>query len=567
MGMKNILIAGLSAGVIMSFASIASLADSTGWREEDGSWRFYTSDTDYVKDDWVRNNGNWYYFDEDGFYVSDTWAIVDGKLYCFDKNGAMQSNKWIKCGKNYDFAGDKTNWRYVGSDGAAYIGWKKVNGEWYYFCEAFDDKYKDEERYAMLGLMSYGDTRDPEGYLYHFDDDGHYLSNTWYQNEDGEWYYFGSNGKAYGGWKQIDNKWYLFGEVYSHSGAMRTGRFFSFYGNSYPYTTNVWIFDDNGVLLTGWNKVKDYETDEESGEEIWTGKYNWCYSGSDGAVYRSKWMNSNGKWYYFDYKGRMIADVKDYYLDGKLYDFNAEGVCTNANNPKNVDGWRFITRGTSDYSTTGEDRWVYAENGTEYRNQWLNYHGDWYYFDVAYGYDGVAMYSYMIHDKTCVEINSRQYDFDENGKCLNPDADKKTGWVKNGDVWKYYDENGHMYKGEWLYLDGKWYCFDWNGSMYTGRRWVVEKDNSVGIYYFTNAGEMITGWYGYDDVRLYADPDGSLYYGQWLNYEGDWYYFSEEFMVYDETDVKIDGKYYDLDENGKCLNPYSGRIDKLIIVK
>ena len=53
MGFKKILIAAFSAGVIMSLASVTAMADSTGWKKDpDYKWRYYTSETEYVTNQW-----------------------------------------------------------------------------------------------------------------------------------------------------------------------------------------------------------------------------------------------------------------------------------------------------------------------------------------------------------------------------------------------------------------------------------------------------------------------------------------------------------------------------------
>ena len=56
MGIKKLVVAAMSAGVIMSVASVASLADSnTGWRDiGQGDWRYFVSDEMYI----LRTAGN-----------------------------------------------------------------------------------------------------------------------------------------------------------------------------------------------------------------------------------------------------------------------------------------------------------------------------------------------------------------------------------------------------------------------------------------------------------------------------------------------------------------------------
>ena len=99
MGIKKLLVAAMSAGVIMSVWSIASLAD-TGWvKKDNGEWYYYVSETEYLKDCWKSDGGNWYYLYEDGTMLKDVWAYIDGKMYYFGSSGAMQKNQWIECGE------------------------------------------------------------------------------------------------------------------------------------------------------------------------------------------------------------------------------------------------------------------------------------------------------------------------------------------------------------------------------------------------------------------------------------------------------------------------------------
>ena len=563
MGIKKILVAGMAMGVVVSFCALSSLADSTGWQGNDSDgWKYYTSDSDYVKDDWKQISGKWYYFDEDGIALIDTWAIVEGKLYHFDSKGAMETGKWIECGEHFvheddwykSYAGLK-DWRYVGSDGAAYTGWKKVDGEWY----CFDDgsRYSDEEqRNYYIGRMLYNYYTDEDGNLYNFDQSGHYRKNTWYKNEIGEWNYFGSDGIAYDGWHQIDGKWYYFGGDDLTDHYMCTGR-----RETYENGYEVWFFDENGVMQTGWCGYKKYVYDEETGEDVWNGDYTWFYARENGKCLHSEWLKDNGKWYYFDQIGRMIAGVDEYYIDGALYNFDSSGKCTNADNPKKINGWYRIVPGHRDGFGYEAYLWVYAENGVEYRNKWLQYNGSWYYFSGS---------GLMVQGEHAYDVNGIRYDFDDDGKCLNPDAIRITGWVQEDSSWYYFGSDGHKYSREWLNDNGKWYYFEYDGRMVTGSSSIWDEESqSYNMYYFNQSGAMITGWYNthqvHRDTWIYADSDGVLYSNKWLNYKGEWYYFQYSHMVNNTENLCIDGKYYDFDENGICTNP-QGRVQKLVII-
>ena len=55
----------------------------------------------------------------------------------------------------------------------------------------------------------------------------------------------------------------------------------------------------------------------------------WWYSAPDGALYVNKWLFQGGNWYYFGSDAEMIANVKDYVVNGVAYDFDENGVCLN----------------------------------------------------------------------------------------------------------------------------------------------------------------------------------------------------------------------------------------------
>lgn len=59
----------------------------------------------------------------------------------------------------------------------------------------------------------------------------------------------------------------------------------------------------------------------------------------------------------------------------------------------------------------------------------------------------------------------------------------KTGWVKEGEVWYYY-ENGRMIKSAWRLIDGKWYALGADGKMLDGIQTIAGKQ-----YYFYEKSE------------------------------------------------------------------------------
>ncbi|WP_034448800.1 hypothetical protein [Butyrivibrio sp. AE2032] len=349
MRIKNILAVAMTAGMMMTFIPTTSLAATTGWQgsNTDG-WRYYTSDTEYVKNSWkkiggkwyyfdasgymktgwLEENKNWYYLDESGAMVVNSWEKIGGKLYHFAGNGAMDTNKWIAYDDvnlvkvedvdvifHRDYKGKKM-WRYVGANGAAYTGWKIVDGQWYFFDEFVDKNknngdalndlilYNNEDRY---GAMRYGWMTDNNDNIYFFDGNGKYKRNGWYElkltDSVTAWFYFASDGRAYTKWHQIDGSWYYFDEDVG-----------DMYENGFTYIDgDYYYFKPNGQMVTGW--YKDY-------------RGYWYCARANGKLYYREWLNENGKWYYFNGAG-MVCNRTNMKINGKYYDFDSHGVCTN----------------------------------------------------------------------------------------------------------------------------------------------------------------------------------------------------------------------------------------------
>ncbi|MDR2022932.1 MAG: N-acetylmuramoyl-L-alanine amidase [Hungatella sp.] len=94
-------------------AALTAQEKKSGWKQEDGGWRFYNGDTgdcvrnswhhDKEKDlwywfdgaglmvtnKWYQYKGNWYYLGEDGVMLKGTLIAESGKVYCLDSKGKM----------------------------------------------------------------------------------------------------------------------------------------------------------------------------------------------------------------------------------------------------------------------------------------------------------------------------------------------------------------------------------------------------------------------------------------------------------------------------------------------
>ena len=156
------------------------------------------------------------------------------------------------------------------------------------------------------------------GYWYYFTPDT-LMNNDW-QIIDGTWYYFGTNGIMKTGWQLVDGKWYYLGG----NGAMRTG---------WVPDGGKWYYcDNNGAMVTGWKQINDvwyfFKSNGEMAANEYCNGYWLCASGAWTYQYVAKWTQDAKGWWYGDTSG-WYAKNESYTINGKVYNFDASGYCTN----------------------------------------------------------------------------------------------------------------------------------------------------------------------------------------------------------------------------------------------
>lgn len=182
---------------------------SAGWHLINGRY-YYKEGDNFINNKTKKINGNWYLFDTHGRMVtgfSTAEAASDG-----------MDTYWYDDGKFY-----------YGEDGkrCSYIGWKKIDGKWYYFNSVSE---------AVSGWQNIN------GYKYYFDWSNRSMY-TGYRVINGKLYLFDSNGKnkkiteSKDSWYKIDGKWY-----YIKGGYVVTGKAVI---NDVEYN-----FDEYGVWIT-----------------------------------------------------------------------------------------------------------------------------------------------------------------------------------------------------------------------------------------------------------------------------------------------------------------------------
>ena len=174
-------------------------ADSRhGWVTSNGK-KYYYANGEKVTG-WRKISGKYYYFSEtDGQLYKSRLVVSDGTAYYVDKKGVRVKDKLVT---------RKKKTYYLGTDGKALTGVRKINGKYYYF---------SPQTFAMQKNYKYVT---PKKAIYYFDANGVRVKNQFVaikENGKSHVYYFGRNGKAVKGWKTIRGKKYYF---YGGKGSM-----------------------------------------------------------------------------------------------------------------------------------------------------------------------------------------------------------------------------------------------------------------------------------------------------------------------------------------------------------
>ncbi|ELC8415170.1 TPA: cell wall-binding protein [Clostridium perfringens] len=311
-------------------------------------------------------------------------------------------------------------------------GWQEIEGNWYYF--------------NSNGNMKTG-WEEINGYWYYFNNDG--IMQTGWQEIGGKWYYFRPDGNMRVGWEEINGYWYYFGS----DGSMQTGwqevggiwYYFRPDGNmktGWEEINGYWYyFNGDGVMQTGWQEIGGvwYYFRPDGNMRIGWEEINgyWYYFGSNGAM-QTGWQELGGTWYYFRTDGNMKVGWEE--IDGKWYYFATDGVLeTN----KVVGDWYVNNDGVGNQIVT---EGVYGKSG---KGRDLEYyrigHGKKVLFSVfgVHGYEdawsGDSQELKIIAEKSVnrlrSEYNTKGIDLSEWSVYIIPSANpdgRIDGWTNNG---------------------------------------------------------------------------------------------------------------------------------------
>ncbi len=222
------------------------------------------------------------------FFVPGNAATVTVFVNASGYDGFIRKDYYVTINGWYKIS-DGNTFYYV--DNNPVTGWKKIGFvssghlyyEWYYF--------------GSDGVMQTGWVQ-VSGTWYYLDSKGR-MQKDW-QQIDGEWYYLGSNGAMRTNWQQIGGVWYYLGS----NGAMRTG---------WQEIGGVWYYFKPSGAMAANEWCKGYWL---SASGAWTYKH------------KATWRKDSTGWWFGDDTG-WYAKSESLTIDGKVYNFNASGYCTN----------------------------------------------------------------------------------------------------------------------------------------------------------------------------------------------------------------------------------------------
>lgn len=240
---------------------VSVLAASSGWTEENGTFRYYDSDGYYVTDAWKKRDGDWYYLNDEG-QIAVNEMIEE---YYVDETGKKVTNQWISVENDDMFdipEAQDTLWYYFGKDGRSIRSrWQSIDNKWYYF---------NEDGIMLTGKQTIEDS------VYYLGDDG-VRRTGWIQlsnesdgpTEDSSWHYFEKNGKMV--LNELDKK--IGGDYYTFvDGIMQTGWYKlpqnpaatpanadqiseQHFGQSEPSIAGYQYYEEDGKRASGWYEI------------------------------------------------------------------------------------------------------------------------------------------------------------------------------------------------------------------------------------------------------------------------------------------------------------------------
>ena len=448
----------------------------------------------YTSDD----QGNWYYvkdgkaltglqtidyvdvyFDADGKQVKDDTRQIDGSTYHFAKDsGQITRNA---------FASDKMgNWYYFGPDGKALTGKQIVDNFTLYF---YPNGVQAKDAFVIL-----------DGNTYYFQkDSGQLVSNRYWSDDEGNWYYSDKDGRLLIGAQTVD-----FVNVYFYDDGVQVKGDFAPNGhyydkdsgalvtNRYVEKDGKWYYvNDKGDKLVGQQTVDGVEVyfnkDGVQAKGIFANADHF-YDKDTGAAVRDQIVEVDGKRYYVGPDGRKVysgthivhgEEVNLIVGDGHqaFGEFTGHG---DSGDYIGFDGKKVTKAG---FVRTKDNHWYYLDGkgGKLVSVQVID--GELYYFGLPtrkyyYGmqsrgeliyahYSDITPYRthiYYLNESTGAALKNQYHEWEGSWYYFGPNWYALTGEQTIDNVPVYFHSNGKQAKGELVTVDGKIHYYDANSG-------------------------------------------------------------------------------------------------------
>ena len=469
----------------------------------------------YTSDD----QGNWYYvkdgkaltgiqtidyvdvyFDADGKQVKDDTRQIDGSTYHFAKDsGQITRNA---------FASDKMgNWYYFGQDGKALTGKQIVDNFTLYF---YPNGVQAKDAFVIL-----------DGNTYYFQkDSGQLVSNRYWSDDEGNWYYSDKDGRLLIGAQTVD-------------------------------FVNVYFYDD-GVQVKGDFAPNGHYYDKDSG-----------------ALVTNRYVEKDGKWYYVNDKGDKLIGAQT--IDGVEVYFDkdgvqAKGIFANADHFYDKDTGAAVR---DQIVEVDGKRYYVGQDGRKVYSGTHIVHGEEVNLIVGDGHQGFGEFTYYADSGDYIGFDGKKV--------------TKAGFVKTKDNhWYYLDGKGNKLVSVQV-IDGELYYFGlptrkyYYGMQSRGELiYAYYSDtipNSSHIYYLDEATgaalknqyhEWEGSWYYFgpnwyaltgeqtiDNVPVYFHSNGKQAKGELVTVDGKIHYYDANSGArLSNIDITIKGEAYHFDADG-----------------
>lgn len=399
------------------------------WAEGDNN---SSTAEEYNTPGWHLIDNEWRHFDQAGL-LELGWKWINGNWYYLEPTtGNMQTGLKNVNGNVYYLNNSGAmvtgwqrlngNWYYFQNNGAALTGWQFINGHWYYFT----GQGVAETNWQWIG-----------NHKYYFDLDNAWALTSW-QILSGNWYYFDVNNAWMDtNWQWIDNNWFYFNPSY---GQMMTG--LQTVGNSL-YFLNTQHDGSYGAMRTGW----------------WNINNNWYFFYNNGAAAKGWFRSGAGNWYYFGNDGKALTGWQK--INGHGYYFDTVNAWA-------VRGFQLI-----------DNSWYYFDPINTWQNSgWQFIGNNWFYMNSTTGQMESGLQT----------VNGKVYFLTTQHNGLF--GAMTTGWQKVNGKWYYFDASGSALIG-WQKINGYYYHFKNNGEADTGDVYLTNNGQSK-LYHFDEQNAWLT---------------------------------------------------------------------------